>query len=118
MDGDFNCPLCDCEYADDNPPKLIAVCGHTFCEKCLKKLITKDSEGYKIVCPEDSEVLSVRNGDLSNVPKNIALFKIVESKKKNTSFKDPELEMSKISKNDDAANDDPEAHYLVNVLTL
>jgi hypothetical protein len=53
---------------------------------------------------------------LSSVPKNIALFKIVESKKKNSSFKDPELEMSKISKSEDAANDDPEAHYLVNVL--
>lgn len=26
--------------------------------------------------------------------------------------------MSKISKNDEAGNDDPEAHYLVNVLTL
>jgi hypothetical protein len=60
----------------------------------------------------------VKNGDLNSVPKNIALFKIIESKKKNSSFKDPELEMSKISKNDEAGNDDPEAHYLVNVLTL
>jgi hypothetical protein len=60
---------------------------------------------------------------LSHIPKNIALLKIIEAKKKNSSFKDPEFEMSNISKNEEAgsegaANDDAEAQDLVNALTF
>jgi hypothetical protein len=75
------------------------------------------------VCPDDEVELVVKERDLTNIPKNIALFKIIQAKKKNSSFKDPEFEMSNISKNEEAnseeaANDDTEAQDLVNALTF
>lgn len=59
---------------------------------------------FKIVCPEDGEMVTLKDNSLSNIPKNIALMKIIESKKGNSSFKD--LEMSKITRNEDFANQD------------
>lgn len=44
-------------------------------------------------------MVSLKDKNLDSIPKNRALLKIIESKKKNSSFKDPELEMSKIVKN-------------------
>lgn len=51
----------------------------------------------------------LKTNDVSTLPKNKALMKIIESKKANSSFKDPELEMSKITKTEDMQQEDEEA---------
>lgn len=54
-------------------------------------MITENKGEYVIICPEDGEMVTLKNNNVSNIPKNIALLKIIESKKNNSSFKDPEL---------------------------
>lgn len=51
-------------------------------------MIEKDGN-FTIVCPEDGEQVNLKNDDVNNIPKNIALLKILQSKKGNSSFKDP-----------------------------
>ena len=62
-----------------------------------------------MTCPEDGEQVTLKNDDVGNIPKNIALLKILQTKKGNSSFKDPELEMSKIVDTEEANHDDDEA---------
>lgn len=59
-------------------------------------------------------MVTLKDSNLSNIPKNIALMKIIESKKGNSSFKD--LEMSKITRNEEFANEDDEAQDLVDAI--
>ena len=68
--------------------------------------MTEKKGCYKIVCPEDGEMITLKDNSVTNFPKNIALLKIIESKSNNLSFKDSSLEVSKIAKNDDAQEDD------------
>lgn len=61
-------------------------------------------------------MVTLKDKNVTNIPKNIALMKIIESKKSNSSFKDPELEMSKIARNDEILNEDDEAQDLVDAI--
>lgn len=62
--------------------------------------MTEKNGCYKIVCPEDGEMVTLKDSSMSSFPKNIALLKIIESKSNSMSFKDSSFEMSKIVKND------------------
>jgi hypothetical protein len=35
----LTCPLCNKEYKDENLPRLLTTCGHTYCENCIKSLM-------------------------------------------------------------------------------
>lgn len=70
---------------------------------------------FKIVCPEDGEMVTLKDNSLNNFPKNMALLKIIESKNTNLSFKDSSLEVSKIAKNDEAQEDE-DARDLVDAI--
>lgn len=52
-------------------------------------------------------MITLKDSSIGNFPKNIALMKILESKKNSSSmeFKDPYLEMSKIVKTEEQQED-------------
>jgi hypothetical protein len=54
----------------------ILLCGHSFCEECLKKLIIN----YKLSCPTCRKVH--KSIQLEDYPKNYALIEMVENHKK------------------------------------
>ena len=58
------------------------MCGHTYCEKCIKKFIDKkkDNGKYKIVCPVDKKSMEIPNMNVNIFPKNLSILNI--SKKK------------------------------------
>ena len=43
MENDLTCPLCSKEYKDDNLPRLLTLCGHTYCENCIKSLLKPET---------------------------------------------------------------------------
>jgi len=43
----MDCEICYTTFTEENEPKVLKCCGHTFCEPCVIKL-WKDS---KIICP-------------------------------------------------------------------
>lgn len=75
------CAICLCDYVD---PRILP-CGHSFCEECLKRIITN----YKIVCPTCRE--RHRNVDISSFPKNYGLVDEVETAKKVQEVQDSEI---------------------------
>ena len=91
MDSEIICFICEEEYQEDNPPRLLTGCGHSYCEGCLKKIMTEKKGSFKIVCPEDGEMVTMKDNSMSSFPKNMALLKIIESKSANLSFKDSSL---------------------------
>lgn len=67
------------------------MCGHTFCEKCIKDLISKkkNQNKYKLVCPLDMMTMELQNPNPSVMPKNLSIMNLVQ-KKKNQRFSDVE----------------------------
>ena len=82
MDKDFTCNKCNTEYTATNQPRLLTMCGHTFCSNCIKALIAKKKDGkFKITCPEDNETMELKENKVSCFPKNVALMKFNNNKK-------------------------------------
>ena len=77
--------------------------------------MTEKKGSFKIVCPEDGEMVTMKDNSMSSFPKNMALLKIIESKSANLSFKDSSLQVSKIQRNDDGQEDD-DAQDLVDAI--
>ena len=85
----MECPLCKNEYSSDNVPRLLTSCGHTFCHSCLDTLIIEENSQFRLSCPEDEIVIYLKNNAITQFPKNIALIKLIDSKKTaSASFKD------------------------------
>jgi hypothetical protein len=54
------------------------MCGHTFCHKCIKTLITKKKDkGFKVKCPIDKGSMEMEKPNPSMFPKNIALIDLL-----------------------------------------
>lgn len=73
MEIDLACPLCSNDYAENNPARLLP-CGHTFCHNCLLTLLQEQQAS--LVCPDDQRPITL-SGTPSDLPKNIALMKLV-----------------------------------------
>jgi hypothetical protein len=86
---DLTCLHCKKNFTEENPPRMLTMCGHTFCDACIKSLIVrkKINNKYKLVCPEDKTAIDLSSNNTSFFPKNIALLKILEHKSKNTEIK-------------------------------
>jgi hypothetical protein len=68
----ITCSACKLVYTD---PRSLA-CAHTFCSKCIAKLIDSSSPGNKVECPLcKSEILVPDNG-VSGMPKNLLVEKL------------------------------------------
>lgn len=67
----MQCPNCETQYNKDrNLPRILIVCGHSVCEKCIHKLFSDNS----IVCPE---CYTVNEADSAqSFPKNLALLHV------------------------------------------
>lgn len=52
---DYICPVCYQYYNDsERAPRMVPVCGHTICTKCIAELLGKMDEGADtFICPED-----------------------------------------------------------------
>ena len=120
MDNELECPLCNGEYSQENVPRLLTVCGHTFCHECLETLIVEeDDDTYRLQCPEDQNVVRLQNNDIAQLPKNIALLKLVDAKRSHISgesFKDESLEITKIAKQDHSRGNESEADILSEIV--
>jgi hypothetical protein len=121
MEKDLTCTMCNQQYREDNVPRLLPKCGHSFCESCIKSSMeaVEDSESVRITCPDDSMEMVFEDRDINNFPKNIALVKLLlgskENKKKDESFKDNSLNESNIAKHS-AHEVDEEDNELVAVI--
>jgi hypothetical protein len=79
---DLICGLCDESYNDTTRVPLNLGCGHTYCAKCLGKMVETKGRGasarQQLVCPMDSSVtpLAARDNVLS-LPKNYPLAELV-----------------------------------------
>ena len=71
---DLICPLCEQIYNDHkNIPRLL-LCGHTYCQICLQKML--DSEKNLIYCQEENiEYKNIKSID--DLSKNISLIKLI-----------------------------------------
>jgi hypothetical protein len=111
MESELNCGVCGNEYRNDNLPRLLTACGHTYCENCLDTLITEDEDGnHRVACPDDGTVTYLDSPDVTQFPKNIALLKVIEGKK--NAFKDESFELTKIHKKEDDSHCESEQDIL------
>lgn len=81
--GDQNlCPTCSLEYTEFNLPRVLTMCGHTFCDACVKGLIPskKVSGQFRIVCPLDKMVIEIERASTEVFPKNLCLLEMLRKK--------------------------------------
>ena len=73
------CPKCSFPYSEENPPRLLTMCGHTLCEKCITSIIPpkKTNRKYKVVCPIDDVEGEIITPSAASFPKNIAIMHLV-----------------------------------------
>lgn len=86
------CSNCQTEFNHStNVPRILIVCGHTFCEACLRSQADKTPKSLE--CP-DCKVASPVNDQLGieGFPKNLVLLSVPEKKK-------PEVKESPTKKN-------------------
>ncbi len=59
------------------------MCGHTFCEKCIKDLISKKKyqTKYRLICPLDKMTMELQNPNPSVMPKNLSIVNLVQKMK-------------------------------------
>ena len=72
----FHCWVCSEHFRSKNPRLL--ECHHSFCERCLHKLLTKD----KIRCPKCQKFTSVVGGEVTNLPVNFHIQPLLEETQK------------------------------------
>lgn len=70
----LKCPGCKKEYTDSNPPRLLTMCGHTYCQLCIKSMIKRKDYRFQIRCPEDKLKLTIDSQIPSQFPKNMVLI--------------------------------------------
>lgn len=94
MEKELFCCLCDREYNELNLPRLFPACGHTYCENCIKNLMSLNKQReIRIICPQDHIEMRFEDRDINHFPKNISLVKLMTAahnlrKKPNVSVKD------------------------------
>lgn len=52
---------------------------------------------FSIWCPKDGAKKYMTSNDIKDFPKNVALIKVIEAKKTNSSFRDESFNLSKIA---------------------
>ena len=65
--GSAKCGLCS-ELYDD--PRILQ-CLHTFCSKCLKKILEEQGSGTNLKCPTCGKTASIPEGRVDTLPKNL-----------------------------------------------
>jgi len=75
MDSDlFTCQACQSPYnLEENIPRTIPSCGHSFCSQCLQNLITSNGPA---ICPLDEQTFEVPM-NISQFPINISLKQVI-----------------------------------------
>ena len=71
----LTCAVC---FGHFEEPKQL-VCGHTFCKKCLERIINSQSQ---LTCPLCRQITSIPHGDVEKLPTNITLKDISEGLRK------------------------------------
>jgi hypothetical protein len=88
--NELNCPICFDSYSEGRIPLILPQCGHTICSHCATQ-IQCNSAQQLITCPIDRKVLrhfdSSRDDFLGFLPKNFALFDIIQRKKDTLNLK-------------------------------
>jgi hypothetical protein len=74
---EFKCPLCKNQYTEGNPPRLLTMCGHTYCHNCIKTFIKRRDYRYTVRCPDDRLTVSIETNSPSHFPKNIAILEAI-----------------------------------------
>jgi hypothetical protein len=78
-----SCSVCKYEYDSYyRIPRVIAKCGHTFCEKCINSSIQVKANRKIFVCNDCHSETVIRKGAAEDIPKNIGILDIVKNMKK------------------------------------
>lgn len=78
-----SCPSCQSAYSASNVPRLLTMCGHTFCESCIKKLIDKKKVNgkFRVTCPTDKKFMEINSVSASFFPKNLSVLEMAKKKR-------------------------------------
>ena len=72
----FTCTICKDEFNHTTrTPRIIPVCGHTFCSECIMRLINPQNQ---LKCPLDQIVCTLQKKSIEFFPTNILLKQLVE----------------------------------------
>jgi len=67
----FTCSICYCPYDEEERlPRIIPICGHTFCSTCLVKLYEGD---HPVKCPLDKKTYLLKRRRIESFPINYSL---------------------------------------------
>ena len=87
---ELKCPGCQKEYADNNPPRLLTMCGHTFCQLCLKSMIKRKDYKFQVRCPLDKMKMTLDSATPLQFPRNLVLIDSINKSKKKIAETDDE----------------------------
>ena len=77
---ELKCPICKNGYTEINPPRLLTMCGHTYCQECLKTMIKRKEYRFQIRCPEDKLKMSIDSTTPLQFPRNMILIEAMNKK--------------------------------------
>lgn len=79
---ELRCPVCRLFYEETNLPRILTICGHTFCHKCIKGFVTKKKDqGFRVKCPIDKGMMEMEKPSANMFPKNLVLINLMNKNK-------------------------------------
>ena len=86
MDNTPSCPICFEPYIEiERPPRVLIKCGHTFCDNCIKLIISIDDISAK--CPDCRMYIDTTN--LSELPINFSLLQLSDTNNSEPALQHP-----------------------------
>lgn len=76
----LECEICMLKYdgaVEKQTPRILIKCGHTLCQECIENILKQYNQQH-IFCPFCQQVTVVDEGDVTNLPKNYGMLRLVQ----------------------------------------
>ena len=70
-----SCPVCLHQYRSTHTPKVLGLCGHTLCSKCLMTILQTSDQP---TCPIDHSIISNKARNVDGFASNFSLLSLIE----------------------------------------